>query len=372
MSHTYLTLSVIPAERFDKSVSPNNLNSGLKLNIIPTRSENLTKRTRISKYTLDVLLQRGREIHGNKYDYSNIKSEHIKGRDSHVPVKCNSCNYEWNPSIHDHITHKSGCPICSRNARWTLDRLLIRLNEVHGDKFDYSQITKEHVKNSESRIPVTCKTCYHRWEPDIHSHVRGTKCPGCVKRVPWTLERVLIRFAEVHGDIYDYSEITREQIINCNSHIPIICKTCNRRWNPTIDSHVKGGGCPKCNKSKGEKICLDILEKMDLNPDSQVRISALPRQPFDFGFEYIGNKWLLEFDGQQHFHFNEFFHRDIKEFINRQLADIIKTKTAIKEGYKVIHIDYTQIDNVEYHIMLALKLEQSLYLSTPILYSHYN
>lgn len=64
------------------------------------------KPTRISKYTLDIVIQRGKEIHGNKYNYSKIKSEDINGRNSKILVICNTCNYEWYPSIHDHITHK--------------------------------------------------------------------------------------------------------------------------------------------------------------------------------------------------------------------------------------------------------------------------
>ena len=52
--------------------------------------------------------------------------------------------------------------MCSGNAPWTLERFLIKVNEVHGNKFDYSQVKREHIKNSESHIPVICRKCLHR------------------------------------------------------------------------------------------------------------------------------------------------------------------------------------------------------------------
>lgn len=65
---------------------------------------------------------------------------------------------------------------------------------------------------------------------------------------------------------------------------------------------------------------------MNSNVQSQVRIKSLSRRPFYFGFNIDNNQWLLEFDGEQHFYFNEFFHEDIKEYLSRQLADVTKTK----------------------------------------------
>lgn len=32
-------------------------------------------------------------------------------------------------------------------------------------------------------------------------------------------------------------------------------------------------------------------------------------------------------------------------------VDILKTKTALEEGYRVIRIDYTQIDNIKDHLL---------------------
>lgn len=54
----------------------------------------------------------------------------------------------------------------------------------------------------------------------------------------------------------------------------------------------------------------------------------------------------------------------------KQQIDIMKTVSAIIEGYHMIRIDYTQINNISSHIEQAFLLKQKLYLSTPKLYGY--
>lgn len=65
---------------------------------------------KVAPWTLESFIIRAKEIHRNKYDYSKIISEHIRGTQSKVPVICKICSYEWGACIHDHINHKTGCP----------------------------------------------------------------------------------------------------------------------------------------------------------------------------------------------------------------------------------------------------------------------
>lgn len=53
-------------------------------------------------------------------------------------------------------------------------------------------------------------------------------------------------------------------------------------------------------------------------------------------FTYNDISYLLEFDGFQIISFGEFFHRSMKVFIEKQRIDLLKTKSAINEGYRVI------------------------------------
>lgn len=88
------------------------------------------------RWTLERFLERAYEIHGDKYNYSAITPDHINGYRSKVPLTCNTCSYEWTPTINDHIYCKSGCPSCSGRVPWTLERFLERATTLNGDKYD--------------------------------------------------------------------------------------------------------------------------------------------------------------------------------------------------------------------------------------------
>lgn len=195
-------------------------------------------------WNLDRTLYRFKIIHGDKYDYSRIKEEHINGENSHIPVHCNLCNHDWNPSIASHLQH--GCPNCVNVAPWTLTRFLIRTNEIHGPKFDYSQVREEHIQNQNSHIPVHCNICEYDWNPSIASHLQHG-CPNCAHNAPLTLATFLAKAKEIHEDKCDYSRVTEEHIHGKNSCIPIHCNTCGYDWNSTIDNHLNSKhGCPNC------------------------------------------------------------------------------------------------------------------------------
>jgi ribosomal protein S27E len=129
---------------------------------------NLKNRT---KFTLENVLRRGYETHGNAFDYSDIMYEDIHGRNSRISVTCNRCKHKWFPTIHSHIVMKNKCPNCSKNLKWTLERFLIRAKEVNGEKYDYSLITNKHVKGNKSHIPVKCNMCDYQWSPTVNNHI---------------------------------------------------------------------------------------------------------------------------------------------------------------------------------------------------------
>lgn len=203
---------------------------------------------RINKYTLETFVKRAREVHGDKYDYSHVSQEHIKGVKSKIPVICNTCSYHWTPTIDNHINSKRGCLDCAGQAPWTLSRFLHRATAIHGDNYDYSQITTSHIKNCKSKLPITCKRCGYFWTPSINAHIYSKSgCPDCAGQVPWTLARVILKGRYIHNDLYDYSQTKAEEIQGCDSRVSVICRKCNYHWTPSIVSHItQKHGCPNC------------------------------------------------------------------------------------------------------------------------------
>jgi Zn finger protein HypA/HybF involved in hydrogenase expression len=321
------------------------------------------------KWTYDLLMNRLIEIHGHRYDHSLIRSIHINGEQSKIPVVCKTCDYKWSPRIHDHV-RGTGCPRCANIIPWNYENFIQRSLSIHCDKFDYSQVTSDMIINSHSKIPVTCRNCSHNWKVTIANHINHrTGCPRCFRTV-WTLSVLMERATEIHGDLYDYSSINESDIQNTKSKVQVICKQCNHRWLVTIGSHIySSSGCPCCRSSKGERKIMTYLNSKGITYQSQFRIVSLPTRRYDFGFYYNSKWFIIEYDGSQHFEYVPYFHVDIEDFLNDQSIDHLKTQNALQEGYCVIRIDYTQLSNIPYHIDRALEMMSHLYLSTPEMYA---
>lgn len=312
------------------------------------------------------------KIHGNKYYYGLVKAEDICNNKSIIKLWCGKCNLYWDTNIFNHITQERGCKSCSNRLPWTYLRFIERAQIVHGNKYNYQLISPEDIKGSKSMINIICLRCEYQWSSSIHSHINiKSNCPKCMNYATITLEELITKINEIHMNTIDYSLIKQEHIKNNRSHVPLICNKCKKCWSPIISGIVNGKtGCPRCKISKGELVCVNYLSSNNIYFEEQFKIPELGRKRFDLMIEYNDLKYVIEFDGIQHFKFVEHFHKSVSVFVERQDVDILKTITAVKHEYNVIRIDYKQIDNIPFHLSEALRLKNKTYFSTPELYKH--
>jgi predicted Zn-ribbon and HTH transcriptional regulator len=132
------------------------------------------------RWTLARFLETTLQMYGYKYDYSKVTAEHIKGVDSKVPVICRECSYEFTPSIDNHINHKTECPFCAGNLRWTHARLINKAHEIHGYRYNYDDISDKDILSTSSVLQLYCNTCHNKWLCSIHNHIYNKSgCPYC-------------------------------------------------------------------------------------------------------------------------------------------------------------------------------------------------
>lgn len=124
-------------------------------------------------WTLERFIEKSIKIHGYGHDYSQITQIHIINCKSHVPIKCNTCQYQWSPSITSYINSKIGCPDCAGVIPWSLERFIKKAVKIHGNKYDYSQITSHHIDGQKSQIPVKCNICQYQWTPTVFDHINN-------------------------------------------------------------------------------------------------------------------------------------------------------------------------------------------------------
>ena len=312
------------------------------------------------------------KINKNDTYYGLIKPEDIQGAYSRIELVCRKCDYHWNTTISIHIHSGSGCPSCAKKKPWTYIKFIKSAQIIHGNKYSYELVNPDDIKEPKSIINIICLKCKYQWSSSIHCHINNKyNCPRCMQCLAHSLETLTIKIIEIHGDNINYSLVKQEHIRNNRSHVPLICNKCKKCWSPTISSLVnKKSGCPRCKISKGERACLNYLLSNNILFEEQFKILELGMKRFDFMVEHNGLKYVIEFDGIQHFKFTEYFYKSVNVFIERQEVDILKTSIALKNGYNIIRIDYKQIKNVNFHISEALNLKNKTYFSTPELYTH--
>lgn len=118
------------------------------------------------------------QIHGNTYDYSNIKPP-ISSRGM-VTIKCNICQHIWECQTANHINRKSRCPNCYNHIPWTVDRFIVESKKINGGKYNYDKIGPNDITGAYSKVKLTCNLCDLTWISVLHDHIScRAGCPSC-------------------------------------------------------------------------------------------------------------------------------------------------------------------------------------------------
>jgi very-short-patch-repair endonuclease len=125
-----------------------------------------------SKVTINYFLIKSREIHGDKYDYSLIKS--IKTNSEKVEIICKEHGV-FTQRVSNHMNLGDGCPKCAGVGKWNTELLISEFKNVHGNKFDYSKV---EFKNVDKKVEIICKE-HGNFKQNIHKHLKGQGCRFC-------------------------------------------------------------------------------------------------------------------------------------------------------------------------------------------------
>ena len=157
------------------------------------------------RISTEYFINKAREVHGKKYDYS--KTNYVDAK-TKVCIICHKHGEFWQtPSNH---LNGQGCPKCGIESRQktqssTKDEFVKKAREVHGGKYDYSKV--DYVNNS-TKVCIICPKHGEFWQIPSN-HLKGQGCPKCgiearKESRSSTTEEFIKKAREVHGDKYDY------------------------------------------------------------------------------------------------------------------------------------------------------------------------
>jgi len=161
------------------------------------------------------------------------------------------------------------------------------------------------------------------------------------------------------------NELLSTEYKNNNTKLKLKCK-CGEIFYRKLDNYMNGSDCcDYCNKSKGEKECYKVLEKYNITFKQQETFEGCKGNrkllPFDFSV-YINNKlkFLIEYQGEQHYRYVPQFHRNEKGFEKQLDYDNRKRIYCKNNNIELLEIPYWDFNNIEDILLEKLNIIEEL------------
>lgn len=125
--------------------------------------------------SLEELIVEFNKVHNNYYDYSLVTKGKLKTK---VKIICPKHGvFEQTATKH---LKGQGCPLCwherhGEMPKVTKEEYIERANEIHGNKYDYSNV---ELNGLHSKIKIICPK-HGEFEQLAYDHLNGHGCPSC-------------------------------------------------------------------------------------------------------------------------------------------------------------------------------------------------
>ena len=314
------------------------------------------------KITTEEFIERAKQIHGDRYDYSKVEYTNANTK---VCIICPEHGEFWMiPSNH---LRERGCPKCNSRKhlihnykiktpmgikKHTIESFIARAKEIHGDKYDYSKV---EYKDNKTKVCIICPEHGEFWiRPD--SFLCGQGCKKCGDSVRFENRKIpqedWIKSANLlHNGKYDYSKV---KYINANTKVCIICPEHGEFWQKP-SAHMQGQGCPVCNESALEREVITFLNKEGLEYEYRYHSEWLGNLELDFYLPKFNV--AIECQGLQHFEpINHF--GGIDRFVRQIENDRIKLEKCNEKKIQLLYFSNLKKENM---ITSLNKLKEKIY-----------
>ena len=271
-----------------------------------------------TKYNIDVFIKKAREIHEEKYDYS--QSIYVNGM-TKLKIVCPIHGvFEQTPSKH---LSGQGCPKCGHNSFMTTETLIEEARKIHDGKYDYS---KTEYIDYNTKVCIICPEHGEFWQYPYQHIDRKNGCPKCgniatASKLSKTREDFIEDAIKVHGDKYTFKDTMYK---NSTTRIKVNCRK-HGMFEILPSNLLQGYGCPKCrcNYSKEENEVANFIGELNIESE---KIKLENGQELDI---YIPDKKIaFEFDGL-------YWHCELKK---DKYYHSKKTSYCKEQGIRLIHI----------------------------------
>lgn len=206
---------------------------------------------------LKVFLQRAKEIHNDKYDYSLINEINHKNK---LPIICKQHGVFYQ-QIYEHL-RGNGCPCCVGRKKYTFDEFIDRLTQNNNNKYNYETLINKELYNT-TKLELFCQKHNKFFQTTVKRHLNGDICPLCKQEIEERKQVFIKQANEKYSNHYQYHKIN---YIDNHSQINIVCPK-HKSFTTTPEKHLQGDECPTCKKLATDKKLQFIQKSRILHGD---------------------------------------------------------------------------------------------------------
>lgn len=290
-----------------------------------------------------------KELEGLRPNEYEVLSEFV-GMLNKVKIKHKKCGYIWDVRAKNILFVIKSCPNCKNIKIADSCRNDIGNVRIFIENEGYFLLSDQY-QNARTKLTFHCPIG-HEFEMNFNNFHQGQRCPICA----------IIRNAEKQRlSVSDIEHLVKQRGLkiiswedkykNTQSKFTLECSN-GHITTKSVASFLQGCDCPHCNKiSKGEETILNILERNGISYEYQFEFEDCKNKrplPFDFAiFDSDGSiKFLIEYDGEQHFKPIKIF-GGVKKFNQNKENDKIKDTYCINKNLNLIRIPYTELNNLD-------------------------
>ena len=310
----------------------------------------ITRSTESRRKTNEQYILEAKGVHGGFYSYDKTRYKSAKDK---VTITC-PIHGDFEQEAGSHLSG-CGCPRCmatkmSDNKTMNQEEFLERATKTHKEKYDYSKVKYAGYYNP---IIIICPI-HGEFEQKPSEHLHGGGCQRCgiekrTQKITKTKEKFIDDARKVHGEKFNYDKVN---YVDSYTAVTITCPK-HGDFNQCPVNHLQGRGCPMCSQSRGERAISMFLDAYNINYIPQYRITfrvddaGIYNARADFYLEYNDKKYIIEFNGQQHYKFTSPYHDTIDALYRQQERDIRLSEWCVEHGITMIIIRYDEINKIE-------------------------
>lgn len=309
----------------------------------------------------DIIIKQLKELVGEEYSLTGA----YVARSKPIKIKHNTCGHEYETKYNSFFKCGHRCQKChiSQKLKKKPEEFENEINNLTGDEY---KIVTPYI-NSLTKVGFlhnieNCGNIFYMKPNDFT--INKQRCPKCgqisrTKNLRKKHEDYEKEFIEIHGDGYLFVNKYKNSLDN----IILRHKKCGYVWDlPIITTlrkrYTKSELCPNCSKSlsNGERRIIKELNKNSIIYRTEYTFDdCIDSSKLRFDIAVFNEdktlKYLIEYDGEQHFFPVDFAGRGIEWatdiFTKTQSRDQIKNKYCIDNGIPLYRIPYWKYENIE-------------------------